>query len=66
MEGKTVGLGAINDAVRLQDIDIDEMEARRGREEVEPELGIGVSPRKGKVKWNGRGWVYFSPQRCIA
>ena len=56
---KTVGLGAVNDAVRLEEIDMDDIEAKRGKEEVEREVGVGISPRKGKVKWNGRGYVSF-------
>lgn len=50
-----MGLGAVNDSVRLEEIDMDEWKAQKGKEEVEKEVGVGISPRKGKVKWNGRG-----------
>jgi hypothetical protein len=48
-DARKITLGAAQSGVNLDDVEVEE------KREVEKEVGIGVSPRKGKVKWTGRG-----------
>lgn len=55
--GRRVALRHMGEGVRLEGVgQIEDV----GKDEGEKEVGIGISPRKGKVKWTGRGWVLFS------
>lgn len=50
--GRRVALRYMGEGVRLEGVgQIEEV----GKDEGEKEVGVGISPRKGKVKWTGRG-----------
>jgi hypothetical protein len=50
--GRRVALRYMGEGVRLEGVgQIEEA----GKDEGEKEVGLGISPRKGKVKWTGRG-----------
>lgn len=50
--GRRVALRAMNEGVKWETIPI-EMEEKE--DEAEKEIGIGISPRKGRIKWTGKG-----------
>lgn len=54
---RRVGLQTVGDGVRLDEITVDDVDEKEST--AEKEVGWGISPRKGRIKWTGKGYVSF-------